>query len=342
MRRRRPVLRPRALGALAVAISLLTAGFVAWSYNRFIAYSPRAQLYVPADAEWSLHIDVERVQLFEPLRAHGLPLLNALLRASAGSVERGGGVVSPAKQSPLASLKSRAGFDLSLGLREVAAAGGTDGDLVLAFGGKFPERFTPGDLNAVLYSGRLPLHTDPPLGVALGFLGGLVSRPESGVWLWASDRPALSAAEASAQHVPEPAAGTPSPSGEAVLEIRKRQAQSVGEALGIESLESIRVQLSVARHASVEAQLRLSSRAASHQWVARWGATGWPGSGQSRSSSIWAPLRPLLARAQVRSTEGATVRLASHLTRAELDALAEAAALLWTREVGSDSVIGLR
>lgn len=334
-RTRRPVLRGWALGVLALAVSLLSAGFVAWAYGRFIAYSPRAQLYVPAGSEWSLRLDVERVHLFEPVRAHGLPLLNGLLRAAmpAGAASAGkppAGALSAVRPQPLSILKLQSGFDIAVELREIVAAGGPSGGLSLALGGKFSERATPAALNDTLFAGALRAGSKLASGPTVGLLGGLLSKPERSVWLWASDPKALERAVNQAKKASVQPPDDRPQSGEAVLEAQGARARGWGRALGLDPLVSLRAELWVAETARVEVVLRLSGPAASERWVASWGTAGWPGLAEGSLGSVWAPLRPLLARAEVVATEGATVRVQSGLTRSELGALFEAAALRWS------------
>lgn len=146
-----------------LGVSLLCAMAVAaWVYFRYVRYERVAALHVPPGTTAALRVDLEKVVLFEPMRAHVLELVN----------ER----PTTMPESRLERLRHYTGIELGVDAREIiVATGPAPGDFEIIIGGLFrSETFLPGVERMMTDEGvRLTRSADGtllvgPRGLAIG------------------------------------------------------------------------------------------------------------------------------------------------------------------------------
>ncbi len=120
--RERSSVSPRAVFVFLVGSLILSFGFGYFVYLRFIRYEPRAETFLPADAELSVSIDVEQGVVYEPFRRHFFELLEA-------------GRYGP--ESRLKHFERKTTIELGVDTRELAIALGPDEELSVSLGGMF-------------------------------------------------------------------------------------------------------------------------------------------------------------------------------------------------------------
>lgn len=113
---------PRAVFAFLVGSLILSLGFGYFVYLRFIRYEPRAEAFLPVDAELSVSIDVEQGVVYEPFRRHFFELLEA------GRVGR---------ESRLKHFERKTTIELGVDTREFALALGPEDQFTVSVGGMF-------------------------------------------------------------------------------------------------------------------------------------------------------------------------------------------------------------
>jgi hypothetical protein len=174
----------RAVALGGVALGALIVAVVVSLYFRYIHYERIAARHVPAGAVLAMRLDVEQVDLYEPVRRHLIPLL-------------GGPTRSPGEAAAtLARLEERTGLKRG-DLRElVVARGATDADWVIALGGIFPRGTSNGVLAAAL-AAEDPAWAPSLDGTAVVHQGAgvAVGRAADGAVLIASSRLLLTAAQ---------------------------------------------------------------------------------------------------------------------------------------------------
>lgn len=113
-----------AVGLGALAVVALVIGLAA--YVELLRFRRVAAHHLPGDTRAALRIDVEQVVLYEPVRKHLIPLIDAAGTHGAGRVDR---------------LRTQGGINLGLQLREVVIGfGPTPADWVVVVGGLFDAR----------------------------------------------------------------------------------------------------------------------------------------------------------------------------------------------------------
>lgn len=112
-----------ALGVIAVFAAIVI-------YQRVLAYDRSAITHLPPDTLEVVHIDVERVLVYEPMRRHWFPLVDSV-----------GLPVSAPSEPRLARLHRATQIELGLDLREIVLGRGAHpGEWVLVLGGKFSKK----------------------------------------------------------------------------------------------------------------------------------------------------------------------------------------------------------
>lgn len=120
--RERSAVSPRAVFAFLVGSLILSFGFGYFVYVRFVRYEPRAEAFLPADAELFASIDVEQGVVYEPFRRHFFELLEA-------------GRMGP--ESRLKHFERKTTIELGVDTRELALAFGPDHTFTVSIGGLF-------------------------------------------------------------------------------------------------------------------------------------------------------------------------------------------------------------
>ena len=128
--------RSVALGGVALAVVL--GAVVASLYFRYIHYERVAARHVPPGSIFAARIDVEQVDLYEPVRRHLVPLLGGPSRSA------------PEAAATLSRLEERTGLKRG-DLREIVAARGAKRpEWAVILGGIFPRGTSPAVLAAAL------------------------------------------------------------------------------------------------------------------------------------------------------------------------------------------------
>ncbi|HWO14150.1 MAG TPA: hypothetical protein VNN80_31815 [Polyangiaceae bacterium] len=172
----------RTLALYSAALGLVLAALAYVAYRELVHYERRAVRHVPERATLALRVDLEQVALFEPVRAHLLPLVERVPLGPGDSMAT----------DRLARLRQTAGFNLGLDLRELVFASLDEGRAwVLVVGGLFPGGDLVGRIEAAL-------ETEPGAQVRregslllLGPAALVLTRAADGVLLLASDAAAV-------------------------------------------------------------------------------------------------------------------------------------------------------
>lgn len=106
----------RALALIATALVLLASLGVYIAYRQLIHYERRAVEHLPLNTALVARLDLEQVVLFEPVRRHLLPVVNAL--PLGGQPAPNAGI----DLDRLAMLRELAGINLGFDLREIVVA----------------------------------------------------------------------------------------------------------------------------------------------------------------------------------------------------------------------------
>ncbi len=118
-----------ALATLTVA-AVVSAAII---YEKYIRYDRIAALHLPADTTLAVRVDVDQLELYDPVRKQLLPLVDDSFGSAAARPES-----LPSRRE---RIRVRAGVDLAIDLREIVVARGPSWkDWVVVVSGKFPHQ----------------------------------------------------------------------------------------------------------------------------------------------------------------------------------------------------------
>jgi hypothetical protein len=317
--------------ALVAACGVALAVWVI--YRQFIHYERRAVEHLPGQVQFVARLDVEKVPVFEPVRRYLLPLIDKLpiLPASAGHPGREPGL--------LTRLRTGAGLNLGLDLREILVASTPAKGWVLVLGGLFPSQglvaaiegaLRGQGVTGVVRQGDTLLFT--PSGIEL-------AQAADGCLLVASTRDLLASALPATLYFAEldlPRTGTGALFANAeAIEHGFEHADAEGDWLG--KLQSLGVALRLGADLQLEARLDVRSPQEVQPVVV--GFERWQQSRQLGAPSIpqadWGGERAVLARLKLVKTSGNTVFLTSSWQRPEFDRALRSLASWLERELAS-------
>jgi hypothetical protein len=153
-------------GLAALTLAALVSAVVI--YEKYIQYDRIAALHLPPDTTAAARVDVEKLELYDPVRKHLLPLLDD----SWGGPGAGPSSLPPRRER----IRVRTGIDPAIDLREIVAARGpTWHEWVVVVSGKFPRRGVVTGMAKVLAEEGAGWRLSPdkqtllaPTGAALG------------------------------------------------------------------------------------------------------------------------------------------------------------------------------
>jgi hypothetical protein len=302
----------RTLAWAGIGFTCLVALGAWFAYLRLLHYRRCAVEHLLPEAQLVARLDVEQVVLFEPVRRHLLPLLNALpLTLAAGQ-----GRLADADR--LGRLRRDAGLNLGLDLREIVVATADRGQRwVVVFGGLFPHAgLVPAIEQALQGSGAAGwAHFDAaleftPSGVSLG-------QAEDGVLILASDPDTLRASllpseQFHALGLSREGAGAARLSREALTQ----WLSAPGDASA--AVESLGLALRLGNEVEVDVQLELRDAREATAFAARWSRPSIAGPASGPATEGWGPWALLARVEQVEHAEN-TVQMVTRLRPAELD-----------------------
>jgi hypothetical protein len=331
--RSRAGISARTLLKLAL-IAACVVGVGVWViYRQFIHYERRAVEHLPAEVELVARLDVEKVPVFEPVRRYLLPLIDKLPVLPPAGGESGGG------EGLLARLRTSAGLNLGLDLREILLAQTPSKGWVLVLGGLFPSRGLVTSIEGMLRAQAVPGLIRQGENLLFQPSGVVLAQADDGCLLVASDPDLLASALPPSLRFADlelPRAGTGALFASAPG-IERWLDQPEAERDWVKKLRSVSVELRLGADLQLEARLEaLSSREV--QAVSA-GFERWQQSRQLTAPSIpqadWGGERAVLARMQLVKTAQTTVLLTSFWQRAELERAARSLASWLERQLAS-------
>lgn len=172
------VMAALALLTLAAAVSAFVI------YEKYIQYDRIAALHLPPDTTAAARIDVDKLELYDPVRKHLLPLLDDAFGSSGG----GSSSLPPRRER----IRVRTGIDLAIDLREIVAARGPSwNDWVVVVSGKFPRGGVVTGMAKVLSEEGAGWKLSPDRHTLLGPKGLALGQAADGSVILASSRARL-------------------------------------------------------------------------------------------------------------------------------------------------------
>jgi hypothetical protein len=302
----------RRLSWLAALLAAVAAAGAYVAYVELLHYRRSAAEHLPASTVFAARVDVEQVLLFEPVRRHLLPLVEALPPAPAQRDRA-------EHETRLARLRA-AGLNLGLDLREIVVATTAERGWLVALGGLFPKA---GMIEIV---GQM-LHDEDARGWArqgnrleLSPSGMALAQAADGTLILASDGATLAAALAPSTRYLELALAREGAGGAALLPREVTSWSYPGPSGWLQEARALVARLRLGRELELEVQVEVADPARAQQLADQ--ARRWAPGGDGHSESLPAGVEdPAGFWARTRFVEAAEthVKLQSSWRSAELD-----------------------
>lgn len=320
--------RPGAVGfrivGWAALVVLAVACVAGWfGYVHMIRYERRAVHHIPPSAQWAVHVDVESVIVYDPVRRHLIPLLDA-----------------GAPQSRLRRLRRLGNLNFARDVREVLVTGSEKHWLVV-LGGLFADRSLVDLMEKYVLEaeqwagwrrrGKRLIQTVPP--------GRAMAQSSDGLWLIADSEEFLDAALVGSERWRDLGLSAGADASWGILPGSQNSQSGLWVLPGLTGTRRLIGSLSAKQEFRLEVELENLPGTDLSRQLSAWQP---PGGAQWEAwlpTVEWGGERGVLLRLEA-SQRGEIIHLRSHWTRTEADRAAKTLAAWaerWTRSPGAHS-----